>query len=169
VLGGVRSGKSAHAERLARAHAGPVAVLATAQAGDGEMAQRIAQHKAQRPANWTIIEEPLALAAALTGICRDDGLVVVDCLTLWLTNLLTHPDPERLAQERGALLAGLPRLPGRIVLVANETGMGIVPMGELTRRYVDESGRLHQSLAALCDRVTLVVAGLPHRLKGEAE
>ena len=95
--------------------------------------------------------------------------MLVDCLTLWLSNLLGHEDHERFAHERENLLARMPKLPGEIVLVSNEVGLGIVPMGELTRRFVDEAGRLHQALAAHCDRVIFVAAGLPLALKGKLE
>ena len=108
----------------------------------------------------------MCLADALRTQAADDRCLLVDCLTLWLTNLLCHEDGARLAHERSALLTLLPNLPGRTILVSNETGMGIVPLGELSRRYCDEAGVLHQELAQISDRVTLVVAGLPHVLKG---
>ena len=166
ILGGMRSGKSRLAERLAHDSALPVTYIATAAAHDGEMAARIAHHRASRPAHWPTIEEPLALAAALTRHAAPGRLLLVDCLTLWLTNLLLADDPQRLERERAALLAALPGLPGELLMVSNETGMGIVPLGELTRRYCDEAGRLHQDIAAQCQRVVLTVAGLPHLLKG---
>lgn len=166
ILGGVRSGKSRLAESLALRSDRPVTYIATANAGDEEMRQRIDTHRARRPDHWTVVEEPLALAAALAraaGRC-----IIVDCLTLWLTNLLLAAEPTRLARERDALLEILPRLNGEIAFVSNETGMGIVPLGELTRRFADEAGRLHQDLAQRCDRVVLMVAGLPMTLKGAA-
>jgi adenosylcobinamide kinase/adenosylcobinamide-phosphate guanylyltransferase len=166
ILGGARSGKSALAERLARESGREVVYLATAQAGDGEMAARIAHHRARRPAHWLCVEEPLALAAALRAQARADRFVLVDCLTLWLSNLLGDADPRRFGAERAALLDALPALPGEIALVGNEVGLGVVPLGELSRRFVDEAGRLHQSLAAACERVLLVAAGLPLALKG---
>lgn len=166
ILGGVRSGKSALAERLASASGREVVYLATAQAGDQEMARRIAHHRARRPAAWRCVEEPLALAAALQAQARADRCLLVDCLTLWLSNLLAVAEAERFERERAALLAVLPALPGEIVLVSNEVGLGIVPLGELTRRFVDEAGRLHQALAASCERVLFVAAGLPLALKG---
>ncbi|PPU66966.1 bifunctional adenosylcobinamide kinase/adenosylcobinamide-phosphate guanylyltransferase [Xanthomonas pisi] len=167
ILGGARSGKSALAERLAADAAGQVHYVATAQAFDDEMHQRIAHHRSQRPPHWHCVEEPLALAATLQALAAPDRCVLVDCLTLWLSNLLGHPDAGALARERDALLATLPQLPGQIVLVSNEVGQGIVPLGELTRRFVDEAGRLHQALALQCERVVFVVAGLPMVLKGE--
>ena len=166
ILGGTRSGKSHFAEQRAVDSALAVTYIATAQAHDSEMAERIKIHRARRPALWQSIEEPLQLAAALTANAAPGRCLLVDCLTLWLTNMLLHPDPELLAQERSALLAVLPGLPGRIILVGNETGMGIMPAGELSRRYCDEAGELHQDLATLCDTVLLVVAGLPLTLKG---
>ncbi len=167
ILGGVRSGKSRLAERLARESGRPVTYIATATAGDAEMTERIAAHRARRPANWAVIETPLALAAALQAHARADGCLIVDCLTLWLTNLLLVDDAAALGRERQALLDALGDLPGDILLVGNETGMGIVPLGELTRRYCDAAGWLHQDIAAHCDRVLLTVAGLPLALKGE--
>ncbi len=166
IIGGARSGKSRLAEQLAMDSGLPVTYLATAQAGDGEMAARIAHHAARRPAHWHTVEEPLALGGALRAHAAPDRCLLVDCLTLWLTNLLLQSDPGRYAQERAALVAALPALPGRIILVGNETGMGIVPMGELSRRFSDEAGWLHQEVATLCDTVLLTVAGLPLTLKG---
>jgi adenosylcobinamide kinase/adenosylcobinamide-phosphate guanylyltransferase len=166
ILGGARSGKSALAERLAFASGRAVVYVATAQARDGEMAERIAHHRARRPAEWLCVEEPLALADALHRHARADRCVLVDCLTLWLSNLLGDAEPARFQRERAALLDTLPTLPGDILLVSNEVGQGIVPMGELSRRFVDEAGRLHQALAQTCERVFFVVAGLPLALKG---
>jgi adenosylcobinamide kinase/adenosylcobinamide-phosphate guanylyltransferase len=168
ILGGVRSGKSRLAERLAHDSGFEVDYIATARAeGDAEMARRIRQHLERRPPSWTTVEEPLLLASRLRERAAPRRCILVDCLTLWLTNLLCTDEPGLLEREREALLDLLPRLPGRIILVANETGLGIVPLGELTRRFVDEAGALHQRLAAQCDRVILTVAGLPHCLKGE--
>ena len=166
ILGGARSGKSHLAERLAAESGLAVTYIATSQPLDGEMAERIAQHRQRRPAHWSLMEEPLELARALREQADARRCLLVDCLTLWLTNLLMLDDPARLAVERQALLETLPELPGRIILVSNETGLGVVPLGELTRRYVDEAGWLHQALAAACQRVTFTVAGLPMVLKG---
>ena len=164
ILGGARSGKSALAERLAAESGLDVVYIATATAGDAEMAERIAHHRSRRPAAWELVEEPLHLAAALRGAAASDRCLLVDCLTLWLNNVIA--DEALFQQERSALLEALPGLPGRVILVSNEVGMGIVPLGELTRRYCDEAGRLHQDLAQRCDRVSLVAAGLPLILKG---
>lgn len=166
ILGGARSGKSRLAEKLAHDSGLAVTYIATAQAQDGEMAQRIAEHRTRRPAHWNSIEEPLALASTLQQHAAHDRCLLVDCLTLWLTNLLLHSEADTFAHERAALLNVLPVLPGKIILVSNETGMGVVPMGELTRRYCDEAGWLHQELAQRCDNVLLTVAGLPMILKG---
>lgn len=167
ILGGVRSGKSRLAERLAFESGLPVTYIATATVGDDEMRARIAAHRARRPAAWSVVEEPYALAATLHSHAASDRCLLVDCLTLWLTNLLMAEDPSSLERERAALLDVLPGLPGHIILVSNETNMGVMPLGALTRRYCDEAGRLHQDLAQICERVILTVAGLPHILKGE--
>ncbi|MGE4405037.1 bifunctional adenosylcobinamide kinase/adenosylcobinamide-phosphate guanylyltransferase [Pseudomonas sp.] len=166
ILGGARSGKSRLAERLAAESGLAVTYIATSQALDGEMAARIAQHRQRRPAHWSLVEEPLQLTRVLREQADARRCLLVDCLTLWLTNLLLLDDPARLAVERDALLASLGQLPGRIILVSNETGLGVVPLGELTRRYVDEAGWLHQAVAERAQRVTFLVAGLPMILKG---
>ncbi|WP_457787514.1 bifunctional adenosylcobinamide kinase/adenosylcobinamide-phosphate guanylyltransferase [Pseudomonas sp. PL-6] len=168
ILGGARSGKSRLAEKLAAESGLEVVYIATSQALDGEMSARVAQHRARRPAHWALVEEPVALARVLREQAREERCLLVDCLTLWLTNLLLLDDEARLAAERDALLDTLGELPGRILLVSNETGLGVVPMGELTRRYVDEAGWLHQALAERSRRVLFCVAGLPMILKGEA-
>ena len=164
VLVGARSGKSGFAQRRALASGLPVTYLATAQAGDAEMADRIARHRAERPAVWGLVEEPLALATALRTHAALDRCLLVDCLTLWLSNLLAAGD-HRLSTETEALLDVLPALPGRVLLVSNEVGQGIVPTNPLARRFRDEAGRLHQAVAGRCDRVILVVAGLFFILK----
>lgn len=168
ILGGARSGKSRLAEKLAADSGLAVTYIATSQPLDGEMNERIALHRERRPASWGLVEEPLALASTLLDLARPDTCLLVDCLTLWLTNLLLESDPQRLGVERQALLDCLERLPGQVIFVSNETGLGVVPLGELTRRYVDEAGLLHQALAERCQRVVFSVAGLPMILKGEA-
>ena len=176
ILGGARSGKSAYAEKLAAQSRSGVVYIATARAGDGEMAERIAQHRSDRPQHWLTIEEPLHLAAAITRHSTRDSLVLVDCLTLWLSNLMfcndsDYPDvgaivlPDAFRQERAALLTALKGAPGDVVLVSNEVGMGIVPIGAVSRCFTDEAGRLNQAIAAVCDRAVFVVAGLPMMLK----
>lgn len=166
ILGGARSGKSALAERLAEDSGRDVIYIATAQARDSEMAARIAHHRARRPAQWQCVEEPLRLADVLRENAGDTRCLLVDCLTLWLSNLLAHDDPQRFEHERTQLLETLPQLPGDVVMVSNEVGLGIVPMGALTRRFVDEAGRLHQAIASVSERVMFVAAGLPLALKG---
>ncbi|MEO5363114.1 MAG: bifunctional adenosylcobinamide kinase/adenosylcobinamide-phosphate guanylyltransferase [Magnetococcus sp. DMHC-8] len=166
ILGGARSGKSAFAARLATESGLPVLFVATARATDAEMTQRIRQHQASRPAHWQLLEEPVQLGSVLATHAGSDRLLLVDCLTLWLTNLLLHEDASRLEQERAALCQALHASAGPVLLVSNETGLGVVPMGALTRRFVDENGLLNQQLAQYCTRVTWVVAGLPLSLKG---
>ncbi|WP_024646787.1 bifunctional adenosylcobinamide kinase/adenosylcobinamide-phosphate guanylyltransferase [Pseudomonas syringae] len=168
ILGGARSGKSRLAEKLAADSSLNVIYIATSQPLDGEMNQRVASHRARRPDHWGLVEEPVELARVLFDKAAPDRCLLVDCLTLWLTNLLMLDSPERLAQERETLLDCLAELPGEIIFVSNETGLGVVPLGELTRRYVDEAGLLHQALAERCQRVVLTVAGLPLTLKGTA-
>lgn len=177
VIGGARSGKSAWAEGRARESGLSVTYVATARAEDAEMARRVAHHQARRPAPWRLAEAPLHLAAALRDHAREDRCLVVDCLTLWLSNLFfagraaaqaeagAAIDCALLAAETAALLDALPALPGRVILVSNEVGWGIVPMHPVSRLFADEQGRLNQRVAALADRVTLTVAGLPLTLK----
>ncbi|SFE34005.1 bifunctional adenosylcobinamide kinase/adenosylcobinamide-phosphate guanylyltransferase [Nitrosomonas sp. Nm166] len=167
ILGGVRSGKSRLAERLATESQLPVTYIATATIEDEEMRERIASHRMRRPDHWRIIEEPVELAAVLSQRADSKRCLLVDCLTLWLTNLLTHPNISRFDIERSAFVKVLPGLTGRLILVSNETNMGIIPMGELSRRYCDEAGKLHQEIAQHCDQVVLTAAGLPLMLKGE--
>lgn len=166
VLGGARSGKSAHAESLVRAMADAERPLyiATAEAGDAEMAARIAAHRARRADAWETHEVPLDLAAALRAHARPGRAILVDCLTLWLSNLmLAGRVPER---ERRTILDTLASTPGHIVLVANEVGLGLVPETALGRAFRDEAGRLNQDVAAAAARVIFVAAGLPLYLKG---
>lgn len=164
VLGGARSGKSAWAERAAAASGRPVTLVATAEALDAEMAARIARHQAERPAHWTTVEAPLALAAALRRASGTGQVVLVDCLTLWLSNHLHHA-PADWAATRAELLAAVAAFEGELLLVGNEVGQGVVPLGELSRRFVDESGWLHQALAQVCERVRFIVAGCVWPLK----
>jgi adenosylcobinamide kinase/adenosylcobinamide-phosphate guanylyltransferase len=175
-LGAARSGKKSHALALARSMAAPryrqVTYVATAQALDGEMEHRIAVHRAERPADWATVEAPLKLVEALVAI-DSRSIVIVDCMTLWLSNLLitdfkedapTAPLPAW-SEQRAELLRWLARFGGDILLVSNEVGAGIVPMSAMARRFQDEQGRLNQAVAAECDRVTLVVAGIPLGIK----
>lgn len=176
LIGGARSGKSALAEQLALASGREVRVLATAEAGDDEMAARIQAHRRQRPAAWATVEEPLHLAAALQAADGPGRLLLVDCLTLWLSNCLLADGEAPLAAglvgetwtvQRAALLHCLPGLQADVILIGNEVGHGIVPLGALNRLFVDESGRLHQALAAHCEQVRWVMAGCTVKLKGD--
>ncbi|MCG5241812.1 bifunctional adenosylcobinamide kinase/adenosylcobinamide-phosphate guanylyltransferase [Azospirillum doebereinerae] len=166
VLGGARSGKSRYAEGLVTALGGPRVYIATARIWDDEMAERVAAHCGDRGPGWTTVEEPLDLTGALRRHAADGTGVLVDCLTLWLTNLLmAEADVE---SQTAALVAALAGLPGRVVLVSNEVGLGIVPDNALARRFRDHAGRLHQAVAAVAPRVVLTVAGLPIFAKGNA-
>lgn len=177
VIGGARSGKSAFAEKLALDSGLRVTYIATAQAGDDEMARRVAHHRARRLATWGCVEEAVKLADTLRTQAAPDACCIVDCLTLWLSNLFHAGAAARqaaagaaidcplLAGETRALLDALPRLPGRVILVSNEIGWGVVPMHPLSRLFADAQGRLNQQVAAACNRVTLVAAGLPLELK----
>ena len=163
VLGGARSGKSRHAEALVESEPGPCTYLATAEAVDTEMAERIRQHRARRGDRWRTVEEPLALAEVLAVTVGDEGAVLVDCLTLWLSNLMITDRDISAEVER--LMAGLPNLRGPVVFVSNEVGCGIVPANALARRFQDEAGRLNQAVAAAADHVVYTAAGLPLILK----
>jgi adenosylcobinamide kinase/adenosylcobinamide-phosphate guanylyltransferase len=162
VLGGARSGKSAYAEGLVAALPQPL-YLATAEAGDGEMSARIRTHQDRRGPAWTTVEEPLELLAALDAHARPGRAILVDCLTLWVSNLmLAEAD---LARAFDRLVDALPSLPGSVVFVANEVGLGIVPDNALARAFRDHAGSLNQRIAARCQRVIFVAAGLPLLLK----
>ncbi|PKR87513.1 bifunctional adenosylcobinamide kinase/adenosylcobinamide-phosphate guanylyltransferase [Pleomorphomonas diazotrophica] len=164
VLGGARSGKSRFAEERARGFAATERIyIATAECRDEEMESRIALHRARRGDDWRTIEAPHRLAEALSTEARDDRAILVDCLTLWLTNcLLADAD---LDAEGDRLAAALVAADGPIVLVSNEVGLSIVPENALARRFRDEAGRLNQKIAALADEAWFVAAGLPLRLK----
>lgn len=177
IVGGARSGKSSLAEKRAAESGMHVVYVATAQALDGEMRRRIAHHQARRPASWGLAESPLNLAATLRQHAAPDTCLLVDCLTLWLSNLLFAGKAAQQAEagepidcalfrdETQALVETLAQLPGRVILVSNEVGWGVVPMAAVSRLFADEQGRLNQRVAAVCDRVTLVAAGLPLTLK----
>ncbi|MDN8228241.1 bifunctional adenosylcobinamide kinase/adenosylcobinamide-phosphate guanylyltransferase [Acinetobacter baumannii] len=167
ILGGARSGKSRLAEQTAISMQLAVTYVATAQALDPEMQSRIVHHQNQRPAHWSLVEEPLFLAKTLQEIDRLNQIILVDCLTLWLTNLLLLEDQNIQQFECEQLLRVLPTLQSEIILVSNETGLGVVPLGEISRRFVDEAGRLHQALGQIADKVVFCVAGFPMILKGE--
>lgn len=161
VLGGARSGKSRHAETLLTAWPPPWCYIATAQAFDAEMAERIAVHRARRPAGWRTLEAPLDIPGALAD--ADGNPVLIDCLTLWVTNLLLAE--REVDAAAAALLVAMDRHAGPAILVANETGLGIVPDNPLARRFRDAAGWLNQRVAARADRVLFMVAGLPMVVK----
>jgi len=178
IIGGARSGKSTLAEQRARDSGSTVVYVATARPDDGDMGERVAHHRARRPPSWATVEEPLALASTLRRLAGPGTCILVDCLTLWLSNLFFAGRAAAQAEAGDALecplLAGairelvevLPNLPGRILLVSNEVGWGVVPENRLARLFADEQGRLNQRIAAVSQRVTLTVAGLPLELKG---
>ena len=166
ILGGVRSGKSRMAERLAAGFSGQIVYLATAEAKDVEMQERIALHQIHRPEHWKTIEEPIHLAKALFKYGTAENVVIVDCLTLWITNLLLADERFKTGRDEiEALITELKRERRNLVLESNETNSGVVPMDALSRRFCDEIGVLHQTLAALADNVILMVAGIPTWVK----
>lgn len=164
VLGGARSGKSGFAQQLAEAHDGLVDLVVTAEILDAEMAERVARHRAERPPHWQVSEAPLALPEVLNERCLPGRFVLVDCLTLWLSNILCT-QPDTLETRIDALCAAVRAARGDLVMVSNEVGWSIVPENALARRFRDEQGRLNQRMAALAQRVSLVTAGLSLTLK----
>jgi adenosylcobinamide kinase/adenosylcobinamide-phosphate guanylyltransferase len=169
ILGGARSGKSSYAEKIALESGLPVTYIATAQVYDEEFGKRVEQHRTRRPASWKTVEEPHHLAQALGREASVDRCLVVDCLTLWLAQCIcpdcVPAEGVNWQTERADLLAALPALPGKIILVSNEVGMGIVPLGEINRQFQDEAGRLNQAIATISNEVTFMAAGLPLKLK----
>ena len=171
VLGGARSGKSMHAERLASDSTFPVTYIATARVtDDAEFSARIAHHRERRPTHWQLLEAGVDLAGAVTESDAPGHCLLIDCLTLWLANLLCPAEGEALSLDQyhahvAALEAALVDARGKIIVVSNEIGLGVVPLGAATRLYVDELGRLNQRIAALSTTATLMVAGLPLALK----
>jgi adenosylcobinamide kinase/adenosylcobinamide-phosphate guanylyltransferase len=163
VLGGARSGKSRHAEQLALASGRAPVYVATAQVLDDEMARRIATHRARRGPAWRTVEEPLDLVGILQRECARERIVLVDCLTLWLSNLMVAA--RAVEAESARLLEALPGLGGPLVLVSNEVGQGIVPDNVMARQFIDHAGFLHRGIALQADAVVFMTAGLPHRLK----
>lgn len=165
ILGGARSGKSQLAESLAQESGKKVIYIATATADDHEMQERIKRHQQQRPSHWQTIECQVALSETLRQHASEHHCLLIDCLTLWTSNLLCADHNCQAAHME--LLTTIKQLPGDIIFVSNEVGLGVIPMGSLSRRFVDESGRLHQALASQCERVIFTAAGLPLVLKGE--
>lgn len=163
VIGGARSGKSGFALTRASAYPGPKAYIATARALDDEMKERIEAHKLQRGADWDTHEEPLEVAEALKRIDGKYGAVIIDCLTLWLSNLMLAG--SNAGKEIGSLLSTLDAQSSTLFVVSNEVGMGIVPDNELARKFRDMAGSLNQRIAELADEVYFVTAGIPVRVK----
>lgn len=173
IIGGARSGKSSLALERASESGRAVTFIATAQPSDAEMQARIARHRAERPTEWRTIEEPMHLAEVLGAAADPKEFIIIDCLTLWLSNVLFRAEGERFEldevrwlAQRQAFIEQLQNLKCDAVLVSNELGLGIVPESAAVRRFRDEQGRLNQELARVCDRVTFVAAGLPLSLKG---
>ena len=179
ILGGARSGKSAYAEKLATDSGLPVTYIATAQVYDDEFKARVQHHKDRRPKHWQLVEAPYYLAhatglnhssASLEANNHGGATIIVDCLTLWLAQCIcpecAPPEGVNWPQQRAAFLELLPKLQGNIILVSNEVGMGIVPLGEINRQFQDEQGRLNQAVASIADEVIFIAAGLPLKLKG---
>lgn len=169
ILGGIKSGKSRYAEKIASQwlgqKQGKVKFVVTATAKDDEIHARIEHHKKERNPEFEVVEEPIFLGHAISNI-EDADCIVVDCLTLWITNLLLTSDSSTLLEtERSSFLGAVKNSSSRLLIVSNESNMGIIPIGELSRRYCDEIGLLHQELAAECDEVILLVAGIPLRVK----
>jgi adenosylcobinamide kinase/adenosylcobinamide-phosphate guanylyltransferase len=169
VLGGARSGKSRYAEQQAVKSEKQVIYIATAEAGDAEMQARITKHRQDRPAHWKTVEEPIKLAEVIQKYSEENTCLLVDCLTLWLTNILFNKQgdlqQEVFEKETNALFDVLTTFSGQALLVTNEVGLGIVAMDKMTRRFVDEAGFVHQKIAALSDKVVMLTAGLPQVLK----
>lgn len=163
VLGGARSGKSRYAQARAEAEGGELLFIATAQASDAEMAGRIAHHRADRGPRWSTLEVPLALGQAIRDMSRPERTLLIDCLTLWTSNLLlTDSD---IAGTTDELVAAVAKAPGPLIFVANEVGLGIVPDNALARRFRDEAGWVNQRIADAANEVVFLAAGLPLRLK----
>ncbi len=165
VLGGAASGKSAFAQQLAEQHPGSLLYVATAQSGDAEMAARIARHRQARGSRWQTLEAPLDLTG-LTSVATGHGAILVDCVTLWLTNLLlAHENVDQVLTAVEAFVATFTQLPAPLILVSNEVGQGIVPDNALARTFRDLAGGVNQQLAAAAGHVWLVTAGIPLKLK----
>ncbi|UZE95959.1 bifunctional adenosylcobinamide kinase/adenosylcobinamide-phosphate guanylyltransferase [Alkalimarinus alittae] len=165
ILGGARSGKSHLAEQRAASSQQDVLYIATAQAYDDEMKARITRHQSDRSTHWTTVEEPHYLASVLQQHAKEERVILVDCLTLWMSNLLCMDDEPFFKQQKEHFLQCFKALPGHVILVSNEVGQGVIPDNALARRFVDETGWLHQALAAQSDRVTFVTAGIAQQLK----
>jgi adenosylcobinamide kinase/adenosylcobinamide-phosphate guanylyltransferase len=167
VIGGARSGKSGFAQTLAQGREGRKVFIATAQAGDDEMKLRIEKHRSERPAGWHTIEEPCRLLQALDGCAGAYEVVLIDCIGLWISNrLLADAGEDEILQEAGAVLASCSTSGSCVIMVSNETGMGIVPDNRLSRLFRDVLGKTNQELAAAADEVYFLIAGIPLQIKG---
>lgn len=167
VTGGARSGKSAHALMMAERLPGAKIFIATAEARDAEMRLRIDKHKAERGPGWTTVEEPLNVAEAVAAHGAAGNIVMIDCLTLWASNLLEQADDAAFARRADGLAAAVERAAATVIVVTNEVGLGIVPGDPLSRAYRDRLGLVNARLAAVCGRVILMVAGVPLMIKGK--
>ncbi|MBK8970991.1 MAG: bifunctional adenosylcobinamide kinase/adenosylcobinamide-phosphate guanylyltransferase [Hahellaceae bacterium] len=165
ILGGARSGKSGYAERIAASESLPVTVVVTAESFDEGMQARIERHRQDRPSSWVTREAPLYLAECVLAL-PPGQCVIVDCLTVWLNNHLYHFPDEPLMPKITKICEAVKACPATLILVSNEVGMGVVPLGEITRQFVDHAGWMNQALALVCEQVTLISAGLPLALKG---
>jgi adenosylcobinamide kinase/adenosylcobinamide-phosphate guanylyltransferase len=168
VLGGARSGKSRFAIRLARKAGRKAAFIATCQGLDAEMARRISSHRKARPPGWRTVEEPLEISSAVRRLGNAYDVVLIDCLTLWVSNMLMKRSREKVI-ETGAtkLIGALGRIRGDAILVSNEVGLGIVPANALARDFRDIGGRINQIVARSADEVYFMIAGIPVKIKGE--
>lgn len=168
ITGGARSGKSAHALMLAeRWQGGGKIFIATAEARDPEMRSRIEKHRTERGREWITVEEPLAVAKAVAAHGAEGNFIVLDCLTLWTSNLLEQADDAAFARKADELAAAVAAVAATVIVVTNEVGLGIVPADALSRAYRDRLGLVNARLAAVCGRVILMVAGLPLMIKGK--
>jgi adenosylcobinamide kinase/adenosylcobinamide-phosphate guanylyltransferase len=168
IIGGARSGKSKYAEELAAKNNLPVSYVATATALDSEMEARIQHHQARRPSDWILHECSLDLAKLLKTETQKEQTILVDCLTLWLNNQLHESPQQNFSLLFSELINSLNNAKAQVIFVANEVGLGIIPLGEITRQFVDEAGRLNQQLAQVANQVIFMVAGLPLALKSPA-
>ena len=164
IIGGARSGKSSYALSRAESSNANLTFIATAEAKDDEMLNRIERHRQERSQRWNLIEESHYLSSLVDQFKKDDT-VLVDCLSLWLSNWICSDKVAHWQQEKNDCLEKLQQSPANWLLVSNEVGMGVTPMGELSRQFIDESGWIHQRLAQLADQVTLVMFGIPQTLK----
>ena len=165
IIGGARSGKSKYAEELAAKSNLPVSYVATSTAIDSEMEARIAHHKTRRPESWLVFECPLELADLLKSEAKKEQTILVDCLTLWLNNQLHKNSQQNFSLLFSELINSIKNTRAHIIFVTNEVGLGIIPLGEITRQFVDEAGRLNQQMAQTANQVVFMVAGLPMTLK----